>query len=90
MKFIFSTMVIAAASQMVFAAPEPVRDPAELMQFQQSTATAQLLQLQRSGKVASRGEQHLPGAAQSKIYERYINSFGHTIPDSYISKEFTE
>lgn len=61
-----------------------------LLQTQQTTATANLLQLQRSGKFASRNEQRLPGRAQTKVYERYINSFGHPIPETYINEEFSE
>ncbi len=90
MKLLLSSLALASLCQLGFTEPEEVRDPAELMQSQQSRATTQLLQLQRSGKVASRQEQHLPGQAQSKIYERYINSFGHTIPETFINEEFSE
>nr|WP_281388629.1 DUF3613 domain-containing protein [Litorivivens lipolytica] len=70
-------------------ADEP--DPTQaLLKGQQATPTGQLLQLQRSGKLASRKEQQLPGKAQTKIYDRYINSFGHPIPETYISDTFTE
>ncbi len=61
-----------------------------LLKGQQAVPTAQLLQLQRSGKLSSRNEQKLPGKAQSKIYERYINSFGHPIPETYINESFSE
>ncbi|MFT5033261.1 MAG: hypothetical protein ACI89D_000088 [Bermanella sp.] len=90
MKQILSSIALATLCQLGFASPDGVRDTAELMQSQQTRSTAQLLQLQRSGKLASRQEQHLPGSAQTKIYERYINSFGHTIPETYISEEFSE
>lgn len=91
MKLIFSGIIMVSLSQLALAIPpDSAGDPAELLRSQQSTATAQLLQLQRSGKVASRHEQQLPGSALSKTYERYINSFGHAIPETYISEDFTE
>lgn len=61
-----------------------------LLNSQQTSSTAQLLELQRSGKLASRNEQRLTGPAQSKVYERYINSFGTPIPATYISNDFSE
>ena len=62
----------------------------ELLRHRQTSATGQLLDLQRSGRIASRYEQNLPGRAQGKIYQRYIDSFSHAIPDTYINEEFSE
>lgn len=56
----------------------------------QTTRTRQLLDLQKSGKYASRNEQKLSGKAQKEVYERYVNSFAHPIPERYIEQDFTE
>ncbi len=90
MKRILTALSALTLCSLCLATPEAVRDPSALLKSQRSSPTAQLLELQRSGKLASRQEQQLPGAAQSKIYERYINSFGHSIPETYISEEFSE
>ena len=90
MKRILTALSAITLSSLCAAGPDSVRDPSELLNSQRSSPTAQLLELQRSGRLASRQEQRLPGPAQSKIYERYINSFGHPIPETYISEEFTE
>ena len=90
MKTIVRMTMLLAIPLSAASAPESAPDADALMRTQQATPTAQLLQLQRSGKVASRHEQTLPGEAQSKIYERYINSFGHPIPQTYINEDFSE
>lgn len=81
--------VAIVLSQTAFA-DKTTPDRNTLLNSQQTSATAQLLELQRSGKLASRTEQRLSGPAQSKVYERYINSFGTPIPNTYISNEFSE
>lgn len=85
--------VLLAASlvlcQTTFA-DQPAVDGNKLLNSQQTNSTAQWLELQRSGKLASRTEQRLSGPAQTKVYERYINSFGTPIPATYISNEFSE
>lgn len=90
MKTIASILMFLAIPLSAASAPESAPDADALMRTQQTTPTARLLELQRSGKVASRHEQTLPGKAQSKIYERYINSFGFPIPQTYISEDFSE
>ncbi|WP_181454283.1 DUF3613 domain-containing protein [Halomonas sp. SL1] len=52
--------------------------------------TERLLELQRSGRIASRNRQSLSGEVQSRIYERYLQSFTHAIPDEYIDLSFGE
>ncbi|APX92853.1 hypothetical protein BWR19_07870 [Halomonas sp. 1513] len=49
---------------------------------------ARLLDAQRSGRHASANPQNLSGAAQQRIYRRYLESFSHPIPDTYIDTRF--
>lgn len=57
--------------------PEPARTP-----------IAALLELQRSGKLASAQQQTLPGPAQTRAWQRYIDSFATPIPARYIDDSF--
>lgn len=52
--------------------------------------TERLLELQRSGRIASRQRQSLSGEVQSRVYDRYLQSFTHAIPDAYIDLSFAE
>jgi hypothetical protein len=40
------------------------------------------LELQRSGRSAA-PERSLPGPVASRIYDRYLNSFEHPVPDQF-------
>jgi len=63
----------------------PGQEPAEPAR---ATAIATLLELQRSGKLASAHRQALPGPAQSRAWQRYIDSFATPIPARYIDDSF--
>lgn len=52
--------------------------------------TERLLELQRSGRIASARRQTLSGDVQSRVYSRYVESFSHAIPDAYIDLSFGE
>lgn len=52
--------------------------------------TERLFELQRSGRIASRHRQSLSGEVQSRIYDRYLQSFTHAIPEQYIDLSFGE
>lgn len=54
------------------------------------TTTHSLLEMQRSGKNASADEQYLSGKVSTKIYNRYVESFAHSIPERFSSDSFTE
>lgn len=43
----------------------------------------QWLDMQREGTHASPQAQTLPGPVMDQVYQRYIRSFGHPIPDLY-------
>jgi hypothetical protein len=45
-------------------------------------ATAQWLELQRSGQAAG-GAGRLPGDAAERVYQRYLNSFDHPVPENF-------
>lgn len=49
-----------------------------------------MLAAQREGRVASPSVQVLSGKVQSQIYQRYVDSFGHPIPERYIETGFGE
>lgn len=55
----------------------------------QHTATAKLLQQQRSGNGASTEEQYLDGKVRANIYTRYVESFTHGIPERFTEDSFT-
>jgi len=49
--------------------------------------TRQWLDLQRGGSQASPNVQRLPEAARTRALERYLESFGHPIPEDYFDRE---
>ncbi|MCI0510311.1 uncharacterized protein DUF3613 [Chromohalobacter marismortui] len=50
-------------------------------------ATRRLLEWQRSGRGASSHRQELAGPVQSAIWQRYVKSFTHEIPEQYIDTQ---
>lgn len=50
-------------------------------------ATQRLLEWQRSGRGASSHRQELAGPVQSAIWQRYVESFAHEIPEEYIDTQ---
>ena len=57
---------------------EPAKPPAK-----QGEQTRKWLNLQQNGQAASSHNQTLPGPVAAKIYERYLNSFSHPIPQYF-------
>jgi len=55
---------------------------------QPNASIATLLELQRSGALASTPRQALPGPAQTRAWQRYLDSFSHPIPAHYIDESF--
>ncbi|XKE44030.1 DUF3613 domain-containing protein [Halomonas organivorans] len=49
-----------------------------------------LLESQRDGRLASARPQTLSGEVQSRIHRRYVDSFSHPIPDTYIDMDFVD
>ncbi|GKW50331.1 DUF3613 domain-containing protein [Halomonas sp. NCCP-2165] len=54
-----------------------------------SHSVRELLALQRHGQAASPHRQHVSGEVQARIYRRYLESFGHPIPERYIDTDFS-
>ncbi|MBI2383566.1 MAG: DUF3613 domain-containing protein [Gammaproteobacteria bacterium] len=52
--------------------------------------TAKWLDLQRSNHAALGAARPLPGDAADRIYQRYLKSFSHPVPESYNRKRFVE
>lgn len=50
------------------------------------TQTREWMELQRSGKAAG-ASQRLSGAAESRVYARYLESFTHPIPEFFKERE---
>ena len=65
-----------------------MRLPATRDPFGERTRT--LLAVQRDGRLASPSPQALSGKVQGQIYQRYVDSFGHPIPERYIETGFGE
>ena len=51
--------------------------------YEVGSQTRQWLDMQRDGSQASQQAQTLPGPVMDQVYQRYIKSFGHPIPDLY-------
>lgn len=51
--------------------------------YEIGSQTRQWLDMQREGSQASPQAQTLPGPVMDQVYQRYIKSFGHPIPDLY-------
>lgn len=78
----------AQASSQAVASSQVVRLPATRDPFGERTRT--LLAVQRDGRLASPSPQALSGKVQGQIYQRYVDSFGHPIPERYIETGFGE
>lgn len=57
-------------------------DPSQ-PQPKQGEQTRQWLEMQKNGQAASSQNQTLPGPAAAQIYQRYLNSFSHPIPEYF-------
>lgn len=77
---------IVTAAALLLSIPAVAAPPAHNSEPQ--TATARLMAAQRSGELESSNEQYLSGKARSEIYQRYVKSFSHPIPDTFIDKSF--
>ena len=51
--------------------------------------TRRLLEQQRAGHHASSNDQWLSGDVQREVYRRYVNSFSHSIPETFIDDDFS-
>ncbi|MBR9771956.1 hypothetical protein C6W88_00560 [Halomonas litopenaei] len=78
----------AQTSSQAVASSQVVRLPATRDPFGERTRT--LLAVQRDGRLASPSPQALSGKVQGQIYQRYVDSFGHPIPERYIETGFGE
>jgi hypothetical protein len=73
-----------ATSMQTLAEPEIVYTPNAKLQ----TVTSRLLEQQSSGQNASTQEQHLSGKVSTEVYERYVKSFSHPIPERFSKDSF--
>ena len=56
---------------------------------QTGSSVRRLLDLQRSGEQASENRQYVSGAEMQRIYQRYLDSFEHPVPELFIKNEFS-
>jgi hypothetical protein len=85
MKPIILALALSAATAIPsFAEPEIVYTPNAKFE----TVTSRLLAQQSSGQNASAQEQHLSGKVSTEVYERYIKSFSHPIPERFSKDSF--
>ncbi len=54
-----------------------------------NSPVAKLLEQQRSGKSESKKEQNLDSKTRSNVYQRYVDSFGRPIPESFGGDSFS-
>ena len=81
--FAFGVSVLPVSA---FSEPEIIYTPNSTPK----TTTQKLLDQQRSGEYASEHEQHLSGKVSTEIYNRYVKSFSHTIPERFSNDSFKE
>lgn len=74
-----STGMGAGPADQSLAGSEEYYTPA----YEVGSQTQQWLNMQREGSHASPQAQTLPGPVMDQVYQRYIKSFGHPIPDLY-------
>ena len=53
------------------------------------TETKAWLDLQKSGKAASKEARPVPGEIAEKTYDRYLKSFDHPIPEEFSRESFS-
>lgn len=75
----------SALSMSALAEPEVIYTPNSAPK----TTTQKLLDQQRSGQYASEHEQHLSGKVSTEVYNRYVKSFSHAIPENFSEDSFT-
>jgi hypothetical protein len=51
-------------------------------------STRAWLELQRSGNASLATPRPMPGEVADKVYERYVNSFAHAIPETFSREQF--
>ncbi|WP_370299586.1 DUF3613 domain-containing protein [Abyssibacter sp.] len=51
-------------------------------------ATRAWLELQASGRAASKAERPMDGDAADRVYQRYLDSFSHPIPVQFPREQF--
>ena len=78
---VLAAVGVAALSQAA-AAAEPQRD------IQTGAATRQWLALQKSGTAAPAEPRPQSGEVADQVYQRYLKSFGHPIPENFSRDRF--
>ena len=72
-----------ATSGTTALAAEDALNTGEDSGYEIGSDTRSWLNMQREGAQASSQAQTLPGPVMDQVYQRYIKSFGHPIPDLY-------
>jgi|GEM_PF-3449998 len=84
-KFFASVFFLCAALN---TQAKPLPPPPATQEPAPTASVAELLEIQRCGQLASSHRQSLPGGAQSRTWQRYLDSFSHPIREHYIDESF--
>lgn len=79
---LFSTALFSLILLPILVLAEPAKNNSA-----SGEQTRQWLELQKNGHLASPNQQTLPGPAAARVYERYLNSFTHPIPEYFSEVE---
>lgn len=55
---------------------------------EQGASTREWLELQKSGNTAAPESRPLPGEAADKVYQRYVDSYGRPLPETFPREGF--
>lgn len=83
------TLPFAALAQDKPAAPAPAAAAAPVAGQGFGSQSRYWLATQASGASSVTDERPMPGEAASLVYQRYLNSFTHPIPERYEADTFT-
>ena len=72
---------MALAAPLAALAAEPLHDHL-------GGSTRQWLELQRNGNASIAAPRPMPGEVADKVYDRYVASFAHPIPETFSREQF--
>lgn len=73
----------------LFATLAQAEEPATAQQPRPGDETRAWLQLQSSGRASVAAPQPMSGEVADKVYERYLKSFTHPIPEQFQRESFS-
>lgn len=90
MKRILMTALLAALGVPAAIHAQPAATPAADRTPGKGAQTREWIELQKSGQAAPReAEAPMPGEVADRVYQRYVESFAHPIPETYPRDAFS-